>query len=347
MKSVRYLSPFVLALLISVSYGDHHLEGVAIEGAWNVVATSDQGEMTLTWTFKNDGKLSGESLNHLDGDTRRFDRISVKKKAVTLEMDIEQDGQKGVIKVEAIEKSKGKLSGEWSIIDSEGTVRMNGKVSATKQVAFAGIWKAESEVPNGNTIQSVVKLSGKNDRLKGTVEGGAGAIEIKKLTAKDNELKINFDLEMNGNTIDVTIEAQPKGDNKLEGRWFVLNENGEEAAEGKWAAERKPTLAGSWSVVATVPNAADYNGELTLTESNGSYSGSSTDSSGVETKFTKVEVKEDKLMFTVPFEQDGYSGTITVNATLQDNGSMKGEWALTDETNGEVAREAWTATRKK
>ena len=339
----------VLAMVVALGAGSTiSAETIDLSGEWTVTASTDQGERELTWKFKKEaGKLSGTSLDADNGEERELDRITVIGNNVLLEIDIEMDGNKGTIEVDAKEEVKGKLIGEWSIVGDDGTEYLSGKVSAVKQIAFAGEWTTTAELPDGGSLESVLELKGENGSLKGVLNGAAGETPIDKANADDQNLRLEFDFDMNGITINCVIKADAEATDKLVGKWVVLGEDGSEAAEGKWSAVRKSkSLAGTRDVVATVPDSADYRGTLTLTEENGKYAGKSTSSAGEGRSLTSVKVESENVEFTVPFEYDGNSGTITVKAKKTEEGKLTGEWILTGEDGNEWARESWSATRQ-
>ncbi len=350
MKSMTRLFTFLITVgLASLIYAETPEATVDLVGSWKVTASSDEGARELTWTFSNEGnKLKGESRDNGNSEQRVLDRITVNGKSVMLEVDINQDGNRGTIEVEAEEESPGKLVGKWAIVGDDGTEYLSGKITAVKEVRFEGEWVATATLPDGQTMESNMKLTGGNSALKGSVSGQAGEVELDKLTAKDRQLELEFDFEMEGNTIDCVIKAEAKDASNLVGKWLVVGEDGAEAASGKWTAVRKATgLAGVWDVVATVPDSADYNGTLTLTESNGKYAGESKNSAGEARTLSSVDVDSKSVKITVPFEYEGNTGTITINAKQTQDGSLKGEWVLTSDNGDEVAREAWTAVRRK
>ena len=226
MKTVRHAVAFVATMgMFSSALADHHLKPVDLTGVWNVKAITDDNVREITWTFKKaNGKLKGESFDHENDTDQDIDRIDVKEKKVTLGIDIEVDGNTGVIMIEAEEKSTGKLTGDWKVVGSDGTEYMSGKLSATKRVAFAGKWETVATMGNGNEVKAVMELQGKGSSLEGKFDGDAGELELDKVSVKDNALRVQFEFEMNGNTINCVIEAEPHGNDKLVGKWLANRE---------------------------------------------------------------------------------------------------------------------------
>lgn len=349
MKSISRSFAVVFAVLFCTAVqADHHHKPVDLVGVWDVVASSDGNSREITWTFKQEGKkVTGVSFDHENSEERDLDRVTVKDKKAILEIDVEQDGNKGVIRVEAEEKTPGKLVGKWSVVGEDGTSFMDGKLEAVKQVVFAGEWDATSTLPDGTEIDSVLSLKGKNDKLKGVLESDSGELEIKKVAAKDGQLSLDFNFDMNGDSIHCIIKSKPQGNDKLVGNWVVLGEGGDEVAEGDWSAVRKPRgLAGVWNVVAAVPNNADFTGTLTLTQENGKYAGVSKGDNRDASPLKSVKVDGKELEYSTAFEGGGASGIITVTAVEQADGSLDGEWVFVGSDGNEQARDSWKATRE-
>ncbi|MEM7387539.1 MAG: hypothetical protein AAF514_21595 [Verrucomicrobiota bacterium] len=323
-----------------------------LAGEWNASASTDAGDRELKWTFKKaeDG-FSGMSHDPETSEDRKFDRIKVEGKKVTLEIDVEQDGNSGVIQVIAEEKKAGQLSGKWKIADTDGNELMGGELKAEKkiEIAFAGEWKTTSVLPDETELNSVVTLKGKNDALKGELMSEDGnTIEIDKFATKEKDLEMHFDFEMNGSTINVVVKSSLESEDKLNGQWAVIGEDGSEAMTGKWSAERvkAPSVEGDWVVKATVPESDDYTGALTLKKDGEKWKGTSTsDSDGESRDLSTASFEKDQLTFTTPFEAGGAEGTITVKATLKED-KLTGTWSLTDSSDTELASDAWEATRK-
>ena len=337
--------------LCSPLSADHHKKPADLVGEWAVTASTDSGERELTWTFeRKEDKLTGSSKDHESGEERTFDRIKVEEKKVTVEIDVEQDGNTGVIKIVAEEKSVGNLEGKWSIQGSDGTEFMSGEMVAERkfEIVYAGDWKATSVLPDGNEMSAAMILSGKNEDLKGRFESDQGELEIGEVKAKDKSLRLAFEFDMQGSSVSAVIEADLKEKNKLVGKWIIKGDDGAEAAKGDWSAvrEEKVDLAGDWSITAALPDGGEYTGTMTLEIKDGKYSGKSVNSEGEELKLDNIKFEEDKLSYSVEFERDGFSGTIKVQAKLAED-ALKGEWSMIDSNGDEVAGDSWAASRKK
>ena len=340
-----------LGFITTHSLADHHKKPVDLEGKWNVTAKTDDGERELVWTIEKtaDG-FAGSSYDSESGDDRKLDRISVEEKKVTIEIDIENEGNTGVIKVVAEEASAGKLKGTWAIQGEDGTEWMSGELAAEKDMPFqfAGTWNATSVLPDGNELESDMVLTGKNDALKGHFKSEDGnELEIGKIDAKEKTLRLEFEIELEGNSMDVVIEAETKEHDHLDGMWIVKGEDGSEAASGDWSAKRSPEVdySGDWAIVATVPDSEDdYEGTLTLAKSDDGYTGSIA-SDGGSREVNDIKAEEKTLAFSFEFEAEGATGVVKIELSKQEDGSLAGDWAFTSD-GSEIASEKLTATKK-
>lgn len=346
----RYSIIFAAATgLCSLAVADHHKKPVDLAGVWNATASSDAGEREVTWTIKkNEDGYSGTSLDGESGEERDLDRIKVEEKKVTIEMDIEMDGVKGLIRVIAEEKETNKLKGEWLIAGADGTEFMTGGITAVKEVSvpLAGEWAAVSILPDGTELESTLVLSGENAKLEGLFKGENGELEIGKLTAEDKDLRLDFEMEIQGSPMNVVIESELKEDHLLKGKWIVKGADGNEAASGDWSAKREAEsdYAGSWNVTAAVPDGSEYTGSLKLSKDEDGYSGSSESSDGTSKELNSVKIDDGKLLFTVDFDANEIIGIITVTAEEKEDGSFSGSWSLASDGN-EVATDSWSATK--
>lgn len=348
MRIAKYILFLAATLSFCVKAQAEDKKSIDLAGVWHAVADSEAGERELVWTIKKDGEgYEGISLDNDSGDERDLDRIKVKDGEVTIEVDIEADGNTGVIKVVVKQTAPGRLSGEWSIEDSGGNEYMSGDISAKKQVSYLGEWETIAKLPDGDELNSLLKIKGRSDDLEAVIHSSTGdVVEINKISTDADGIKLEFEFELDGNTMDCVIKAKSKDSGKnISGKWAIVDDSGNEEMTGDWSAARKAkSLAGTWKVSATVPNADDYEGTLELKESNGEYTGVSTNDRGEESKLKTVGFDGEKFSYTSDFERDGYEGVIGVDATLK-NGVLTGEWHLTGSDGNEYAREEWKATR--
>jgi hypothetical protein len=333
------------AALATNAIADHHNKPVDLAGTWKATASSDEGEREFEWTFSKSKEGYTGKTKDLSGDEeRKFDRIKVEEKTVTLGLDLEE----GVIKVVAEEKEAGQLVGKWSIAGADGTEFGSGALTAKKEkkIVFAGEWAAVTVLGDGNELKSELTLKGANDKLEGAFASSTGSgIEIDKITSKDDGVRFEFDFEYQDNKINAVIEANLKDENSLDGKWIVIGDGGEETATGDWSAKRKvDPYAGTWNVTAKVPDRDDYIGTLTLARKDDGYAGKSASSEGEETDLNSVKIDGDKIELAYDFERGDFTGVITVKAEQKD-GALVGKWTLAGTDGTEVASDAWKANK--
>jgi hypothetical protein len=349
---IRYSISLAAAIgLHSPALADHHEKPVDLAGIWNATASTDAGDdRKIVWTIeKNGDKYTGTSVDSESGEERKLDRITVEEKKVTIEVDVEMDGVKGLIKVVAEEKETNKLTGKWLVSDADGNESISGAISAEKDfaVAFAGEWRAISVLPDGSELSSTLILSEPTAELKGRFLSAEGdELEIGKVTPDGKNLTLDFKMEMQGDTMDVTIKSALKDPNVLTGKWFVKGADGNGDASGEWSATREVEqgYAGEWAVKAVVPDGGDYTGTLTLKKGKDGYTGSSASRDGTARELSTVKLEDKSIVFTVPFDAEGIVGIITVSAKEKEDGSLSGTWSLVADGN-EVASDSWQASR--
>ena len=342
-----------LFLASGLAYADHHKKPVDLEGVWNAVAGSDQGERKFKVTVaKEDTDFTGTSQSIENGRDRKIDRISVKEKKVTFEFDMERDGEKGLIKVVANEKAPGKLKGKWFIEGADGTVHMTGPWRAEKEVKFslAGEWDSVGTTDEGEKHPSTMTISESGADFKGKFAGEAGDLQIDTVKLDGKKLHLAFVLDFDGTKVPTTIEAEANDDNTIVGKWIIKNESNEVAASGDWTAKRivKPAfvLAGNWDIVATLPEGGEYNGTLSLQKKGDQFSGSSKSDEGDARELKSVSFDGKNLVYTVSVELDGQEGIITVTGVKEGDDTFKGRWSLTGQDKKEIAGNSWQATRE-
>lgn len=349
---LRYTFTAAAALgLCSASFADHHKKPLDLVGVWNVTATSSEGdgdERKITWTIRKEGeKLTGDSKDHENGNERTLDRIKTEGNEVVIEIDIESDGNRGIIKVIAEEKEAGKLVGKWTIEGEDGTEYLSGELTALKEikVAYAGDWNSTSVLPNGEERSAILQLSGDNANLKGAFKSDDGnALTIDEIKADGKNVRLEFKLTIQDNVVDAAIEGELKAENKLAGKWILTGDDGSEFASGDWSAvrEAKLDIAGVWNVSAVLPEGGEYTGTLTLKRDGEKYVGKSKSSDGEERELNSVKFDGEEVVFTIELDGD-VTGTITVTAKRDEGKGLIGTWKLVGSDGSEVAGDEWKA----
>lgn len=334
--------------LIASAAADHHEKPIDLTGVWNGKASTDDGSREYKVTFKKDGdKWTGQSEDASDGTTAKFDRIKVEKKKLTLEIDAEQDGVKGIIRLIAEMKSPTKFAGKWEIVDSEGTELMSGDYSAEKEISYSlpGEWASVATLPDGGELKAKLTV---DKKMAGKFDGERGEMKLSSAKAEKNTVRLAFPMDLEGVEHEGVIEAEFKEEHKLAGKWVLKNSDGE-VASGDWTATRDPglDLAGAWDVTAQLPDGNEYKGSTTVSKDGDTYKGKSAGADGESRDLKSVTVDGKNVTFTVDFPIGDDTGLITIKAKSTDKpNELVGTWTLTSSDGTEVASDAWKAVKK-
>jgi acetyl esterase/lipase len=108
---------------------------LAISGIWEAKATMpDGGVRPSTLTVSG---TDGQYTATVDGELgeKKIDRVKLVDGHLLMEFDMERDGRKGTIKVDATSASAGQLAGTWSVHDDEGQTLVSGPWEARQKPA--------------------------------------------------------------------------------------------------------------------------------------------------------------------------------------------------------------------
>ena len=212
-------------------------------GKWDATANVDglEREYSLAIQKKKDGLVGTISADAQEFEMRN---IQASNDSLSFEFGFNEDGADIVIKVEASVDGN-QMSGDW--VASEGGSEVDsGSFSATRKpkpkkpsVQLAGKWNSKATLPNGNDLETVLTLKGKNSDLSASFLSEEGDTVEGEGKVEKRHVRIVFDLEIEENTLEAVIEAKIESKNSLNGLWVLKNQNGEEAARGVWVAERK------------------------------------------------------------------------------------------------------------
>lgn len=112
--------------------------------------------------------------------------------------------------------------------------------AAKKLKPLKGTWTTAATLPDGNQIESEMKLEGGNDSLTGAFTSNNNTNEAKSITVNGAQVEFELAIELDGNPLDIVIRAEQKSDNSMAGQWFLI-QGGVEAQSGDWKAERTST----------------------------------------------------------------------------------------------------------
>lgn len=320
----------LLAIALTSAAADHHgdvKKAFALEGAWKAAAETDNGTNHYTFTFKEtESKWSGQSEDE-DGNTREMDRIKIEGNKITLETDVESNGQTGIIRVTVEgDESGNALKGKWAVVDSADTEYMSGEFSAERlfTLELAGDWTAVATVGE-EEMQASVHFKEADSKLIGSFTGeDEKKVKFTKIETKEKDVTLEFSNDVNGTDLDFRISAEAKSPDSLEGKWVVFDPTGQEGYSGKWVAQRVVPfiLSGTWSATSVLPDGSPNISTLTIEEKEDAYSGKvGNDTTEIELK--TVALKDDKVTITFPFGE----ATVTITSEVKE-GKLVGKWAL-------------------
>jgi hypothetical protein len=205
-----------------------------------------------------------------------------------------------------------------------------------------GTWKWTVTMPDGNTLEPVLKLKQEGEKLTGTssyrpdretpiTEGVAkgGTVSFKVVRERDGrQFVTSYKGKVAGDTLKGTIQSNFGG----EDRTF------------DWEAKRQPDATGNWEWSFTSPNGQTFTSKLSLKQEGDKLTGHLSRRDGNETAIENAKVKDNEISFEVTRERDGqkftskYSGKVGPDA-------IKGTVDLN--VGGETRTRDWEAKKVK
>lgn len=345
-KPFTFAAPLLAITLITIgtSHADHHgkKKGADLAGEWQVEAKNPNGSMSYTFSFEKKGdKLAGKSINE-SGSERSMDRISVDGHKIKLETDIESNGEEGTIVVTAeVNEAGDRFEGKWAVIDSSDEERMSGDIVGEKlySLDLAGDWESVAVVGE-DEMDSLTTFKKSEAKWAGGFKSDDAEAKFSKVEVEGKEVTIDFEMEVEGSEREFRITAKAASEDKLEGKWVVFNDSGEEGYSGKWVANRKAAfdLSGEWTATSEV-NGEDYDSTASFKKEGDKYSGSlSSDAGTVDVSTVTVDGENVTIVF--PFGETD----VTIKAKV-DDGALKGKWSATGDDGSEYSG-AWGAKKK-
>lgn len=338
-----------MALTLAFASADHHQDAEKAKapfpllGDWKASAESDNGTDTYTFTFEEkDSKVLGKSID-AEGKERVMDRVKIEGKTVTLETDVESDGQTGIIRVTAEgDDSESALKGKWAVVDGEGKEWMSGNFSATREfkLDLLGEWAATAEVG-----EEMMKASVLFEEVDGKVKGHFVGEDEKKVAfteidSGERMVTLDFVNTIEERELDFRISAEAKNADALDGKWVVFDESGQEGYTGKWTAERVIpfSLVGTWSTTAELPDGTMSTSVLTVAEDDEHKLGGTLVGQSGEYTLSSVALEEEKVTIVFPLGES----KVTISASVKD-GKLDGKWSM--KSADEDLSGSWSATR--
>lgn len=350
----RILTLLSIALMTTGFTGLASADTASLAGSWTATAElPDGGTSESTLEIKKEGGEYAGTAATQGGETLEITGFKIDGKAVVMDLDFEYDGMELVIRVKAEETEKGKLSGKWLVLDGDDNELVNEDWEAVRtsapeeeeetkaKIAIEGDWNAVASTNNGELKSVATFTKDGNDYGGKTVsERGENVFEVVNVEGKTVEIDLTVDYQ--GTDIPLTIRADLVEEDVLDGKWFVFNEAGEEAASGAWKASRVTSvdLTGTWDIVASTDD-SDRELQSVFEKDGDGFAGSvMTDDGEYEYETVSVSGKEVKL--GVPFGE----GEVQIAAKAENDDKLVGKWTLFDSSGSEVASNDWVATRQ-
>lgn len=214
-------------------------KNASVAGVWNVVADVDGLETKSTWMIEqSNDEVTGHFISEVDSKKRSIERISLDGKRVRLEFAFEYQSL-GLSIVVNGNVDGDSFEGTYSASVNENELK-SGAVKGQRKLApkFAGTWESVATLPNGEELAGLFSITGENDSLSGTISGDSSETKLDKAVVDNDKLRMEFVLEADGQARNIVVEASLEGEDSLDGRWILLDGNGDEEATGDWIAKR-------------------------------------------------------------------------------------------------------------
>ena len=335
----------------------------SIAGVWEVLATVPGEEpKEYLWTIESEGDGYVGRAQGDDG-TVAFSEIEFEDDRLEIEVPL---GEGGTVYLVG-RRVDGRLVGEWRLEDEGGDEVAEGEWRAGRQgrvsggtdpVAkdsggIVGVWQFEATLPDGESHAARLFIERRGNRYAGRSESEHGDAKFESIRYDDEKLEI--EIELPGGEIVVLLKARLDGD-RLEGEWVVEDDVGVEVAKGSWQATREvgsdddtatvvSDLAGTWEVVAVLPDGSERNSKTILARDGERYSGRSESEDGT-VEFDKVSFAGGGLEIEFKLEIEGRETPFSIRAKLED-GRLEGRWMVHSPDGEELASGEWRAARGK
>lgn len=166
----------------------------------------------------------------------------IEKNELTFGFSVEIDGRKFTIGFAG--KMKGdKVDGTVTIKTDEGEQDFPWVAERNLNTTdVVGAWKLAIELPDGNVLTPLLKLSLSDDKkeLKGEYTSNDSELDVSEIKVKNNKLFFKISGDFDGNSLTANYKVQPRGD-KLAGEieYDLNGQTGELEVTGKREAEKK------------------------------------------------------------------------------------------------------------
>ncbi len=207
-----------------------------LSGVWTSTATIDEfdsrtAQLTLT---KKEDKWAASMINE-NGEKTELTRVVQTGKTLSIEFDMERDGQKGVIGAKAELDKEGTLKGTWYAKDGDGFELMSNQWTAFRSLkaTLAGTWQVTAKTDNGDMNHEMV-MTQKGSTFEGVAISSEGEAPFSHL--KIDKHHLSMQVAYAGGTVKIKSKLIAK--NRLEGKWVYQDEFDQEVANGAWIASK-------------------------------------------------------------------------------------------------------------
>lgn len=244
-RNVRYSLEHQLAALEQArAAGPPAAPRVDVSGPWRATALMPSGQEAVSLlTLKQDGESVSGRAEWPNG-SMELSRGSFKDGKLLLEVDVEREEQKGVIRVEARFQGE-RLLGWWKVVREGNEEVFEGEWSAVAEepaqgkdpdlAPILGEWELVAEFQDYK-LDYTLRLALKDKALRAIlVSPRSGEHPAKAATFKDGVLRIEIDRTYNGNEVTLVYEGKLAG----EGLSGTVVPVGLPDVKGTWKAEKK------------------------------------------------------------------------------------------------------------
>ena len=207
-------------------------------GQWKTVATIGDDGRTLESSLSiraTDAGFAGQSKS--ERGERDAEKVEWREQEqLHIEFRFERDGNEMVIHIGATFDGPNSLKGRWEVEGADASGEWKATRDAEPETPkLAGVWETAAETEN-DTYNSQLTIRETAAGLSARYKGEPGEVDYKSAAFKDGELRLELELEIEGNPVAFVIRAKIQDDGSLKGRWNVRDN---EEASGNWSARRK------------------------------------------------------------------------------------------------------------
>ena len=152
----------------------------------------------------------GNRNNELD-PRRDFDRVKIDGLRVKFEKDFERDGTSGILLVDAAQKEKGKLEGEWKVVGTDGTEYLSGAWEASRRVSLSGQWAATAGVERVRESEEMLNgIAQAVETIRDMSNAMAAAVEEQSAVSAEVDHQVHNISELAGSSLEQSTGAEDK-----------------------------------------------------------------------------------------------------------------------------------------